>query len=407
MSLIRKIDFVDGLKDVFGRPITVSPKNLVEVDHIDSKNDDLEDELLENGGTTALNINKACVDLSVTATAGSRVVRQLHGYATYQPYNALQCTYTCVPMLTDSTETRFRAGYFDDASDKTTGEISGNGLFFQYNETIGSGWSVVVRSYTSGSQVDKVIEQANWNKDKLDGTGLSGLTLSADKRIIFFIQFGWLGLAPVRFGVQVGNQVVVCHEETHDDVLQDVYMSRGSLPFRYEIENLGSTANTLRQICSSIDSIGGYDPSGFPFSAVMDDDVEVTGALTPMLSLRLKSGFNRRILKIINDSITCTSNGNIKYFFILNGALTGASWSDVDPDSGVEFDQSATVITGGSIRYAGGISNNTDSSQDVLESRLRLSSNIQGESDIITIACQNLTGASENVYVVINYTELS
>ena len=87
-----KVDYIDGLKDVFGRFVTVEPKNLVEVDHIDSINLDLEDELLENGGTTTLNTDKAAVDMSVTSTNGSRVVDSYTGTLHTNPitlYNVL------------------------------------------------------------------------------------------------------------------------------------------------------------------------------------------------------------------------------------------------------------------------------------------------------------------------------
>jgi hypothetical protein len=46
---------------------------------------------------------------------------------------------------------------------------------------------VVRRSSTSGGVVDDAINQADWNLDKLDGTGASGVTLDVTKVFIFVV----------------------------------------------------------------------------------------------------------------------------------------------------------------------------------------------------------------------------
>ena len=56
--------------------------------------------------------------------------------------------------------------------------------FFEQN---GTDLRVVIRDDGSGSVVDSVVSQANWNVDKLDGTGASGITIDTTKDNIYFI----------------------------------------------------------------------------------------------------------------------------------------------------------------------------------------------------------------------------
>ena len=47
--------------------------------------------------------------------------------------------------------------------------------------------------------------QSNFNLDKLDGTGKSNFVIDPTKLNIFYIAYGWLGAAPLEFGVCTEN----------------------------------------------------------------------------------------------------------------------------------------------------------------------------------------------------------
>ena len=66
---------------------------------------------------------------------------------------------------------------------------------------------------------------------------------------------------------------------------------------------------------------------------------------------------------------------------------------------------SSTTITGGSDRFGGNFSNNADTGLAALNGRLRISSDIQGNSDIITLIASSINTNSEGVFCSINYTE--
>ncbi len=412
MSLLRLFDFVKELKDIFNRETVVEPFNLFEAKNIDSLNPTLFDSILENGATLTLNTNISGALMNVTSSAGSRNIRQKHGYVPYQPGNELRFKFTVTPLNVDDPNYRVRFGAFDDVNDKTVAgsEQHGNGPFWVYNNTVGAGWELGLRSYITGAQVDKIIAQGDWSEDPLDGTGNSGINIDDPTQgQIFFIEYAWLGRAPVRYGVFDNDKgKVYCHIEKHAGV-KSVYMSRGSLPVRWECENLGSgaIANYMVQECISVDSMGGNSPTGIPFHVDDEDNtVSVGGVLEPVISIRLKQLFERRTIEITNVSVLSTSNGNMRWILLLNGTLNNPIWNDAsNVESGVEFDVNSTTIAGGRIIAGGNFANNTDGVSLPLNIEEFISSDIAGNVDIVTVAMQSF-GAGEDVSAAISgFTE--
>lgn len=111
----------------------------------------------------------------------------------------------------------------------------------------------------TGVQVDTVINQSNWNGDKLDGTGKSGLTLDPTKVEIFWFDAQWLGAGSGRIGVIIDEKLILCHTFRHANSVNSVYMTRISLPVRYELTR-DSAAGEMKMICASVMSEGGYIP---------------------------------------------------------------------------------------------------------------------------------------------------
>jgi len=116
-----------------------------------------------------------------------------------------------------------RIGYFDNS----------NGLFFQY-DTSSSTISVVLRNTTT----DTPIPQSSWNIDKMDGTGVSGITLNFTKAQLFVIDFEWLSVGRIRFGFYIFGRINYCHQITNLNELTNPYMLSPNLPSRYEISSI-------------------------------------------------------------------------------------------------------------------------------------------------------------------------
>jgi len=296
------------------------------------------------GGTTSYNTNQSSVNLNVTTTSGSTAVAQTYRVFPYQPGKGL-LTLQTFTMASATTNLRQRIGYFS----------AYNGVYLEQGL---NGVTFVVRTYTSGSVDDsRYVAQANWNGDKLDGTGPSGLTLDLTKTQILWLDFEWLGVGNVRCGFVINGQYIVCHtfQNANQSTSTKVYMQTAILPLRYEIATTGTTsgAKTLQMICSSVVSEGGYEQTSQPYVARTGANgitiANNTGlTFTPIVSIRVNSSYYGAI--ILPDTILFnpTSSGSTGYEVVLikNATLTGATWAGTPISAGmVDIDTAATACT--------------------------------------------------------------
>jgi len=165
--------------------------------------------------------------LSVGTTNGASIKRTSNRYHYYQPG---------VGNLVIQTL------YFGDLgrANNSRGFMYGdddNGLFWELDGTV---LHVGIRSNISGTIVDTRVAQANWNADKLDGIGISGMNLDLMKANFFFFDFAWLGVGPVRFGlIGPSGERNVCHVFENPNANGSAYMRTGSLPVRWWNTNKG------------------------------------------------------------------------------------------------------------------------------------------------------------------------
>jgi len=230
----------------------------------------------------------------------------------------------------------------------------------------------------SGSVIDTVVLRSDWNGDKLDGTGASGLTLDITKAQIFWMDIEWLGVGSVRTGFIINGKYIVCHSFHHANIIASTYITTASLPIRYEITNKAATgvSRTLKQICSSVVSEGGYELRGLQqaIGLPVDDpkNLVTAGTFYPLISLRLKSGFLDSI--VILTAISILGLGDTTYNWQVKASTTtgGGSWVSAGTDSSVEYNISGTSITGGRVLMSGYFdsSKNNVGSIDILKEAL-------------------------------------
>ena len=85
------------------------------------------------------------------------------------------------------------------------------------------------------------------------------------------------------------------------------------------------------------------------------------------------------------------TNDSLYYQIILNGTLTGASFNSVDPNSLVQFDIDATIITGGTVLDSGYIAaTGRQTINAAVNSLLKVVADIVGNADILTLVLTNL-----------------
>lgn len=374
--------------DAFGRARSSQPFTLFDSQNRYADSGDF-DTSTATGGTSTLNTNTSSMDLAVTASSGSEVIRESYRVFPYQPGKSLlvMCTFV---MNAGKTNLRQRVGYFSTQ----------NGIYIEQDSTT---VYMVKRSYITGSVVNTRVAQADWNEDKLDGNGLSGLTLDISKSQIFWTDLEWLGVGSVRCGFVIDGKLITCHTFTNANEAANVYMTTAILPIRYEITNTGATASssTLKQICSTVISEGGYGKKVAKSVARMTSDTTVGTSFEPLVSIRLAS--DRLDAVVLPASVpvmpTGASPDNYEIALIKNATLTGASYNTTD-FANVDYDVSATALSGGTIvelyyvagtnQSASGINFEFDYNFD-----LQLGRTMAGVSDVYTLAARVLTGTND------------
>lgn len=324
--------------DAFGRLRVSNPFGIFDSKQIASNDPYSYEEKLVGTATSTFQYDRSSTYLAIGTATGDRAVRQTSRYFPYVPGKSHQITCTGV-FAAGKTNLSQYIGYGDDL----------NGLFFKLQ---GTTLGVVIRSSVSGSPVDTFVAQADWNIDKLDGTGASGVTIDIAKAQIFSIDFQWLGVGRIRFGVDIDGILIVVHEVLNANIISSVYIATPTLPVRYEIVNTGVTADasTLEQICCSVSSEGGYSVPGLEFSASTGITRNAVTTREPILLIRLKSAFpvgepNRRIVRVTDYGATTTGNNAYIELVHLHNPTVTATWADIDDSSGVEYATTITSVT--------------------------------------------------------------
>jgi hypothetical protein len=109
-----------------------------------------------------------------------------------------------------------------------------------------SGQNVAVVSKT----VEQRVPQSQFNMDRLDGTGPSGLVLDLSKMQMFYLDYSWYGAGVIRLGFRdTRGNVFYCHRFVNNNQNNEAYMRSGNLPARYESHTLPAvtvlTSNVL------------------------------------------------------------------------------------------------------------------------------------------------------------------
>lgn len=410
---------VDGIQpDAFGRLRVSEPFTLGDYKHLFSIDPNFIDKKVY-GGNVAYAQNKACATLTTNASSSSYVTHQTKFYHHYQPGKS-QLIFSSVNFGHAQQNVTKRTGYFDDRDGIYFEQVGGS----TSNGTNEGNLSFVIRSYTNGyaneateNGYKRRVPQSEWNVDKCDGTGPSGLNLDMSKTQLVFIDFQWLGVGRVRTGFVHNGEVVVAHEYYHSNVLANVYLSNPNLPVRCEMFNTGATSGgSMDQICSTVMSEGGYVESGIDFANVMSTPRTTAtpgGTELPLIAFRLKNSFvgfpNRISVKFNNLSLYCTTN-SIAYKiiklpnqgFIGNASgLGNCTWVSAADSSGVEICTDATQYSDGDI-FAGGYVP-SGSSQNSL-SPVTSGSLSAAKKNIIV---QNFDSSNSEIYAVVVKTLLT
>lgn len=378
----------DNTIDMFGRQRTSDPYTLFDSKLLTTSDRTNWSRLNTTGQAEATsfvyNTQQPYMKLYMGSGITGKIVSQSRKYVPYVPGKSTLVLVTG-SLITRSGSTASQAttriGYFDDKVDKTNGSeiATGDGLFFQcVDSTDGTGnnftLSIVERSSidegspANPTQTDTVIPQASWNNDPLDGSGPSGFTFDPRQKSLFFFNFEWLGVGIASVGIVLKGKFVTCHVFSHMNTGPLPYITRPSLPIRYEISRATNVAVAvnLTRVCSTVISEGGFNPVGFPYVATSQQNGKPTGNVStgtelPVLAIRTKIARPRvtSIIQTCNIYTQASTNANGTYLarlyriFGSTGAspITGGSWVSADADSAIDYNNNMTSFSLAGLRY--------------------------------------------------------
>jgi hypothetical protein len=393
--------------DAFGRMRTASPLTLFDSSHRYADNN-LFNTL--TGGTTTtsasavFNQNQGLVELKVDALSGSKVYRETTKVFPYQPGKSLQILNTFTFNAATS-GLRQRVGYYGND----------NGIYLELDDNT---LYMVVRSLVTGAVTSTRVPQSQWNVDRLDGSGPSGITLDITKAQILFMDIEWLGLGTVRTGFVINGQFIPCHYFHHANVINTTYITTASLPIRYEIENKSATSSSsvLKQVCSTVISEGGYELRGVQQAV----SVPISGARTlgtigvkyPVISIRLKSARLDAIVILTALSIMGDTAGKFNWSVVASGVTTGGTWQSTGASSAVEYKLDGVSFSGGRTLASGyftstnTVSTNLDIMKEALFKFQLERNNFTSEAFELTLVLAS-DSSNDRVFASMDWEEIS
>lgn len=318
-------------------------------------------------GTATVSYSMACIRTG-TDTTGSASIKS-RAAVQYVPGHEVEYLFTAIFTTGVPNSTQW-IGAFNDQ----------DGFAIGFN---GATFAVFHRNSLA---TNTIIDQKDFNVDRLDGAGPSGLTLNYHNLNIFKISFGWLGSAPISFWVMRDDghwfKFHVIKRPNHANVPS---LKIPMLQMKAEVKNLGNTSNL--KLCTASwmgGTIGTDDATIVRIYDYARLNVPIGGSpggamiTKPVLTIRNKATYqgqtNYLQLKILFVNVT-SETGNVLTTFrgIKNGTLTGTNWSDYATDRSIaEVDTSATAISSGTAQLSIFGSNDSSTNQPILANHAQI-----------------------------------
>lgn len=360
-----------GSVDAFGRARTSEPFTLFDSTLRHADNTALWNQTVTGSGTSSHSANESSVLMTVTAS-GDSVLRRTKRRFPYQPGKSLAVLQSFTGATPAAGLTQ-ELGLFDD----------NNGILLRAS---GTTIQFVLRSYATGSVAETVVNQDAWNIDTLP-------ELNFAKANIFAADLEWLGVGRVRTGFVIDGEYRYCHEFKNANNLDKVYMTTAILPLSYRLSASATVSGTMRHVCSSVMSEGGYEPAGpiylggrgvSNFSNIQSE--------TMVAAIRMASGRTDNVIlpAQVDVSLGGVPGTNVvaQWRLRLNPTISG-TWAASDNGRGNVETMASGTCSGGTVVGGGLIAGRSDV-EFTPESGLALSlgTNASGVSDVLALTIQ-------------------
>lgn len=383
------VDLSDSYLDPFGRLITVQPIELGSHDHRAGKLPRYWDEQVVGNATSTHNPLTVSVDVTTGTGATDSVLRQTYRCFQYFRGNAQIGKFSLNPGGVGIANNERLWGFGDDQ----------NGVFWGID---GNGLKVIRRSFTSGVTVNHTVYQQNFNLDRLDGTGPSGLNIDLGKQNLFTITYGWLGTADIQLKVAYKGKLVTAHVFESSNIEASAWSRSGSLPIMYSNKNTDVTTApvTMKICCSSVYTVGSSEETAtYGSVSTGTTTISINSTLTCVAAIRLRPDTNYfGIDPAAYDILPIQGTGVAFYRVILRPTLTGAVWANYSDVTQI-LTAPAGYVAGSGYVIQEGYANLSVQGRNAVEIPARINSTlgyaIDGTPDAIAIVMQTTSGSGQ------------
>lgn len=337
-------NFSGSAVDAFGRARMAQPLTLFDSSNVGGLSNEFYNTLTGGGAAVNHNSNDSSAEMEIAAASES-VIRRSKRRMSYQPGKSLllMATFTMSAPEEDLTQ---RVGYYD----------ANDGIFL---EEVNGTYNIVLRSSSSGTVVENRVPQSSWNGDKVNGVAAdttSGHTLDLEKSQIFWADFEWLGVGSVRCGFVINGELIVCHTFHHANSITGTYMKSARLPVSYELiagSSYAGAGATMKQICASVISEGGYEAIGQEVVAATSFSGNSTNNANVFMNLVTVKLNNLNTIAVITGlDVLNIANADFEWGLFKNATIAGMTFGS--SIGGVSYDTVDADLTALGTRVAGG-----------------------------------------------------
>ena len=362
------------------------------------KETDVWDESVTGTASAAWNQYSSNIVMQVGSTAGSKIVRQTKNVMRYIPGRGATLAFA-IRLDTPVPGVRRRLGLFDE----------NNGVYFEDN---GGVYSYVIRSNVTGIVQETRVFRDDWNGEKFDGNGWTGVTADPTLQQMISINYEWYGAGLVEFNWLMKNETITSHTFENSNTNPGVWCGTPFLPIRLEIENVTGAAGThyLYQGSNSLIQEGEPEKLGTLLSisnSITGTTMASANTFYPIISLRLKSNNLTGVMLLRSLQAATDDNTNVYWQLLQNATLTGGTWvNHPDPNSFMQYNITQTAVSGGSDLLSGFVINGSGALVDLdVRAALQLGrSGIGTISDTYTLACAS-PNTNKKALAVLNWIE--
>lgn len=256
------------------------------------------------------------------------------------------------------------------------------------------------------NSVDTFITQNQWNVDKMDGTGTSGIVLDTTLGNIYKIQYLRLEFGNINFYIESAEtgQFVLVHQIEYTNNNTAPSLSNPGIQLMAQVSSTGG------EIYMELSSMGLYTEGIFnPHLGIrnnISDSNTIDTTIVTTLSIRNDSVFfsitNQLMVFPDQMSILNASDSNTDALFslYLNPTVdTAPTFFQVNPNSCVSYSIDVSTFSGGTFVGSFGLSNGSSKSIKIEDYGLELS-----PGDVLVIACSTLADEG-TMYASISWLE--